>query len=83
MLCCPNGFEAEAKHEVQQAILDEIRRDVPRTFPDNKLISNESGKRALGWILYEVAEHFPEIGYCQVIRSIFPNAKNLEKFRKI
>lgn len=56
---------SEEKHPVSADIVDEIRRDLSRTFPDNAIISSEIGKNALGWILFTVAEHLPDIGYCQ------------------
>uniref|UniRef100_A0A0N5AJE5 Rab-GAP TBC domain-containing protein n=1 Tax=Syphacia muris TaxID=451379 RepID=A0A0N5AJE5_9BILA len=56
---------SDEKHPVGNDVIDEIRRDLSRTFPDNSIISSQIGKNALGWILFTVAEHFPEIGYCQ------------------
>lgn len=64
MLGCP-PVEL-AKHEVSDAVVDAIRLDLPRTFPDNNRLSSAAGNRIIGRILYRVAQHFPDIGYCQV-----------------
>uniref|UniRef100_F1LGN8 Growth hormone-regulated TBC protein 6 n=1 Tax=Ascaris suum TaxID=6253 RepID=F1LGN8_ASCSU len=63
MLGCP-PVEL-AKHEVSDAVVDAIRLDLPRTFPDNNRLSSAAGNRIIGRILYRVAQHFPDIGYCQ------------------
>ncbi|VDK42076.1 unnamed protein product [Anisakis simplex] len=63
MLGCPQiGM---AKYDVNKQVVDAICLDLPRTFPDNKRLSNAAGNRIIGRILYRVAEYFPDIGYCQ------------------
>ncbi|VDM43672.1 unnamed protein product [Toxocara canis] len=64
MLGCPQ-IEL-AKYEVSKTVIDAIRLDLPRTFPDNERLSSAAGKRIIGRILFRVAQHFPDIGYCQV-----------------
>ncbi|KHN82750.1 Growth hormone-regulated TBC protein 6 [Toxocara canis] len=63
MLGCPQ-IEL-AKYEVSKTVIDAIRLDLPRTFPDNERLSSAAGKRIIGRILFRVAQHFPDIGYCQ------------------
>lgn len=50
---------------VGKEVVDIIKLDLPRTFPDNQRISGTMGRRTLARMLIAVARQYPEIGYCQ------------------
>ncbi|VDN42521.1 unnamed protein product [Gongylonema pulchrum] len=67
MIKCPNEDPMiGTARTVDSNVLELIKLDLPRTFPDNSRILNEVGRRTLARILFNVAKRFPDIGYCQV-----------------
>ncbi|CAB3404807.1 unnamed protein product [Caenorhabditis bovis] len=56
--------------EVPDDIVKAIQLDLPRTFPDNKFLKSEKTQKALGRALFAVAEHIPEVGYCQGLNFV-------------
>ena len=52
------------------AVADQIRRDIPRTFPTNSIISTEEGKERLRRVLGAYSERNPTLGYCQSMNFV-------------
>ena len=55
-----------ALRAMSSATLEDIERDVPRTFPSHKLFHAGDGQGALRRVLQCYAIHDPVVGYCQV-----------------
>lgn len=54
------------KSNVDPNVIQAISLDLPRTYPNNRILASEEGQKILAHILYRLAETFPDIGYCQV-----------------
>ncbi|CAJ0948166.1 unnamed protein product, partial [Mesorhabditis belari] len=66
---CPPRGEIPST-SVPNLVAEEIRLDLPRTFPDNIRLRNTKAQNTVGRILYELARFVPSIGYCQGLNFI-------------
>jgi hypothetical protein len=65
------GFDpAKAAGLLQQRTLEEIERDLERTFPNHESLRRSSGRAQLRNVLRVFAVHFPHIQYCQGLNYI-------------
>ncbi|OQR87529.1 hypothetical protein ACHHYP_08558 [Achlya hypogyna] len=66
-----NSVRACDRPEAQAAqTLDDIEKDVGRTYPEHAYFQGDRGKGELTNVLAAFAEHRPEIGYCQSMNFI-------------
>ncbi|VDL66356.1 unnamed protein product, partial [Nippostrongylus brasiliensis] len=66
--CVPRGPPQVA--EVPEDVIEAIRIDLPRTFPNNQYLQSERVRNALGRVLYTLAQHVPSVGYCQGLNYV-------------
>ncbi|CAD6196649.1 unnamed protein product [Caenorhabditis auriculariae] len=66
---CPSRSRTN-KAEVPQKVIESIKLDLPRTFPDNTFLKSEKSRNALGRALFAVAENIPSVGYCQGLNFV-------------
>lgn len=55
---------------VPESVVEAIRIDLPRTFPNNQYLQTERVRNALGRVLYSLAQHVPSVGYCQGLNYV-------------
>ena len=64
----PNAFKELNKQSGSEQIVDEIRKDLHRQFPNHEMFAKRNGSGQLD--LFHVLKAFsilkPDIGYCQV-----------------
>ena len=67
----PSHYQDLLNGKLNQEIVDSIKTDVPRTFPDNIYFRdyNEGKLSNLHNVLVAYAHHNTSIGYCQVINT--------------
>lgn len=61
----PDLYENCRQQSATLAVVDQIGRDIDRTFPDHILLSTEEGQEALRRILLAYAVYQPLVGYTQ------------------
>uniref|UniRef100_A0A7I4Y580 Rab-GAP TBC domain-containing protein n=1 Tax=Haemonchus contortus TaxID=6289 RepID=A0A7I4Y580_HAECO len=66
--CAPRG--APRVVNVPESVVEAIRLDLPRTFPNNQYLRSERVRNALGRVLYSLAQHVPSVGYCQGLNFV-------------
>ena len=61
-----NVYKKLIEH-IDEYVLRQIERDLPRTFPEQKTFQDRDGKgqQILSNILCAYANYDPEVGYCQ------------------
>ncbi|CAJ0606376.1 unnamed protein product [Cylicocyclus nassatus] len=64
----PRGQPVEAT--VPASTVEAIKLDLPRTFPNNHFLQTERNRKALGRVLYCLAQHVPSVGYCQGLNFV-------------
>lgn len=57
---------SNALQNISATTMEDIERDIPRTFPRHKLFAAGVGQQALRRVLQCYAVHDPIVGYCQV-----------------
>ena len=64
----PNYYKEILEGKLDQEVVDSIKTDVPRTFPDNIYFKDykEGNLETLHNVLVAFAHHNVKIGYCQV-----------------
>jgi len=63
-------FEAIKRGEPKYAVVDQINRDLPRTFNNNIKIKSEIGQQMLKRVLGAYSERNETLGYCQSMNFI-------------
>ena len=66
--------EIKVKGEVPKPIIDQITKDVNRTFSEHPALSDERTRRDLQELLEVIAATFPEVGYVQGMNFIAATA---------
>jgi hypothetical protein len=67
----PSGYEPEkAAALVRQQTLEEIERDLERTFPNHDVFRRSAGRGQLRNVLRAFAVHYPRVQYCQGLNYI-------------
>jgi hypothetical protein len=51
-------------------VLEDIEKDVERTFPEHDLFRTSDGCESLRRVLKAYAMHNPEVGYCQSLNFL-------------
>ncbi|CAI4221604.1 unnamed protein product [Auanema sp. JU1783] len=60
----------DPNYTVPFEVVESIRKDLQRTFPDNIFLSTTTSRNALGRMLFHLAHHVPLIGYCQGLNFV-------------
>lgn len=63
----PNLYQKLLRKDVDQDVIQSIRMDLPRTYPDNIYFANsENHQQHLYRVLFAYAADNRTVGYCQV-----------------
>lgn len=66
----PNLYRDLLKLKFEPDIVESIKIDLPRTFPDNIFFENHDIRLQLYHVLVAYAHHNKEVGYCQGLNYI-------------
>merc|ERR1712216_43503 len=65
-----DAIDIDDPQRPKYSVADQIRRDLPRTFPTNTIIKSEEGTQRLRRILGAYSERNEALGYCQSMNFI-------------
>jgi hypothetical protein len=66
-----NYFDELLKKQPSRSIVDQIEKDLKRTFPTHVQFKEDIGQKSLYRVLHAFSLHNPNVGYCQGMVNIF------------